>query len=128
VAIPLTSPLYVWDDMASYLNYVTNNEQTFQNPARFAMLLFGPLFVVLLRSIHDLAPHEKRPLTRIALCFGLAVAALTGINYFVQLTAFRLSILRGETEGLEQIVQANPFSAISAINVLGWTLFFSLSS
>jgi hypothetical protein len=70
VAIPLTSPLYVWDDMASYLNYVTNNEQTFQNPARFAMLLFGPLFVVLLRSIHDLAPHEKRPLTRIALCFG----------------------------------------------------------
>mgnify|MGYP005855817565 CR=1 FL=1 len=128
VAIPLTSPLFSWTNLPGYLAYVSNYDQFFQNLARFAMLLFGPLFVLLLSSIHDLAIGEKRILARIGLCFGVIFAALTSTNYFVQLSAVRLSILRGETQGLEQIVQANPLSAISAINVLGWSLFLGLSS
>lgn len=34
----------------------------------------------------------------------------------------------GETAGLEQAVRANQYSAMSAVNMLGWTLFFGLSS
>ena len=128
VAIPLSSPLFIWTNLADYSAYVRNNPQFFQNLARFAMLLFGPLFVALLSSIYDYASDETRPLARIGLCFGVIFAALTGINYFVQLSAVRLSILKGDTQGLEQLVQANPVSMASAINMLGWTLFLGLGS
>jgi hypothetical protein len=55
-------------------------------------------------------------------------AVLVGGFYFVQLSAVRLSVLKEQWDGLEQIVQANPYSALSALNMLGWTLFFGLSS
>jgi hypothetical protein len=55
-------------------------------------------------------------------------AAMIGIHYFVQLTAVRLSIQQGQLTGMEQIVQANPLSAVSAINMLGITLFLGLAS
>ena len=128
VTIPLTSPLFIWTNMPDYLAYVGRYNQFFQNLARFAMLLFGPLFVLLLSSVYELADGERRLLARISLSFGVIFAALTSLNYSVQLSSVRLSISRGETQGLEQIVQANPLSAMSAINVLGWSLFFGLSS
>jgi hypothetical protein len=46
----------------------------------------------------------------------------------VQVTAVRLSLQHNQLAGLEQIVQANPFSAVSAINMLGFTLFLGLAS
>jgi hypothetical protein len=55
-------------------------------------------------------------------------AALTAISYFVQLSAVRLAIQKNAIEGLEQVVQANPISAVAAINVLGWSLFLGLAS
>jgi hypothetical protein len=128
VAIALSPPLYTWTNLANYLTYVQSHNQFFPNLARLTMLLFGPLFVILLNSIHDYASDETRLLARISLCFGVIFAALTGIHYFVQLSAVRLSIASGATQGLEQLVQANPNSAISAINLLGWSLFLGLSS
>ena len=71
---------------------------------------------------------ERKLLARIGLSFAIIFAALTGINYFVQLTAVRLAIQKDVTAGLEQIVQANPISAVAAVNVLGWSLFFGLAS
>jgi hypothetical protein len=128
VAIPLTSPVFIWKDLAGYVAYVSNNNQFFQNLARLAMLLFGPLFVILLNCIHDYASPDRRLLVRISLCFGVAFAALTGINYFIQLSAVRQNISLGELQGLEQLVQANPYSAVAAINLLGWSLFLGLAS
>ena len=46
----------------------------------------------------------------------------------MQLTAVRLAIQKDVPAGLEQIVQANPISAVAAVNVLGWSLFFGLAS
>jgi len=37
-------------------------------------------------------------------------------------------MLHGHTEGLEHFIQLNPDSVIVAINMLGWTVFFGLSS
>lgn len=128
VAIPFTSRPFTWTSLSDYVTYVRASSQVFQNLARLTMLVFGPLWVVMLNSIYDYAPADKRFLARISLCFGVMFAVLTGINYFVQLSAVRLSIARGEFQGLEQIVQANPWSAISAINLLGWSLGLGLSS
>ena len=128
VAIALTPPLFTWTNLADYAAFVDQRSQIYQHIARFAMLLFGPLFLVLLNSIHEGAAVDKRLLTRTSICFGIGFAVLTGAHYFVQLSSVRLSLLRGELQGLEQVVQANPLSAMSAINMLGWTLFLGLSS
>jgi hypothetical protein len=128
VAIALKPPLFIWTGLPDYITYVENNDQFFPNLARLMMLVFGPLYVLMLSSIHELLGGEKRHLARISLCFGAAFAVLTGINYYLQLSAVRISIQKGETQGLEQVLQANPYSAVAAINVLGWSLFFGLSS
>ena len=128
IAIPLTGPLFIWHDLAGYLAYVRSGHTLFQDLARWMMLLFGPLVVILFASLTELVRDERKLLGRIGLSFAVIFAALTGINYFVQLTTVRLAIQKDVIEGLEQIVQANPISAIAAINVLGWSLFFGLAS
>lgn len=128
IAIPLTGPLFIWSDMAGYLAYVRSGHTFFQDLARWMMLLFGPSVVILFACLYELASGGRKLLARIGLSFAVIFAALTGINYFVQLTAVRLAIQKNVTAGLEQIVQANPISAVAAINVLGWSLFFGLAS
>jgi hypothetical protein len=128
IAIPLTGPLFVWNSLEDYLAYVRNGNTFFQELARWMMLLFGPLIVILFASIYELSTGERRLLVRIGLSFAVIFAALTSINYFVQLTAVRIAIQKDIIVGLEQIVQANPISAIAAINVLGWSVFFGLAS
>ena len=39
-----------------------------------------------------------------------------------------MSLAAGHFEGIEQFIQANPLSALLAINMLGWTLFLGLAS
>lgn len=128
VGILLTSPLFMWTNLEDYIFYTQHYGQSLQHLARFLMLLFGPLFVVLLNCIHDTTLPDRRVLSRIALSFGIAFAVLSSINYFVQLSTVRLSLASGQTAGLEHIVQANPYSTITAINMLGWTLFLGLAS
>ena len=128
VAIALTAPLFVWTNIADFMTYAQGNGRFFQYLAQFFMLLFGVLYVVLLNCIHELAPADRKILSRISLSFGLIFAALISVNYFVQISTVRFYLNRGEFTGLEQILQANPHSAVSAINMLGITLFFGLSS
>lgn len=92
------------------------------NIARCCPFQHAPVWTVICRAAKfylRLYSPGKKLLARIGIDFGLAFAVLTGINYFVQLSAVRLSLLKGELQGLEQIVQANPISGISAINMLG---------
>jgi hypothetical protein len=128
VAIPLTGPLFIWSNLADYLVYVRSGHTSYQDLARLMMLLFGPLLVILFASIHELSTDERRLLARIALYFAVIFTTLTAINYFIQLSAVRLAIQKDAIGGLEQIVQANPISAVAAINVLGWSLFLGLAS
>ena len=121
-------PVFQWTNMQDYLAYSNPASQPFKSTAQLMMLLFAPLYVLMLNSIYDLAGAEKKALARGALLLGIIFAALISMHYFVQLSAVRLGIAKGQVTGLEQFVQANPASAISAINMLGWTLFFGLSS
>jgi hypothetical protein len=127
-AILLSSPLFTWTSLTDYVAYVGQYGGPFRPLAQFAMLLFGLSFVVLLNAIHECARGERRILTRIGVGFGLLFAAAVGIHYFAQLSAVRLNMLAGRIEGLEHFVQANPYAVLSAINMLGWTVFLALAS
>jgi hypothetical protein len=127
-AVAFSSPSCPWTSAADYITCARNSRSFFKDLAQFAMLLFGPLYLLLLNSIHQVTSPEHRVLTRAGLLFGSLFAALSSTFYFIQLTAVRFSVLHGESDGLAQIAQANPHSALLAANMLGWTLFFGLSS
>ena len=126
--IALTSPLFYWTNLQDYLVYEHTHSQFFQNTAKFFMLLFGPLYVLFINSFYEYATDNKKVLVRISLLFATAFAILSSLHYFVQLSAVRLNIMHGQTNGLEHFIQANPNSIMTSIDMLGWTLFLGLSS
>ncbi len=126
--VALTNPLFVWTNLSDYVSYTNAHSQVFKYIAQTSMLLFGPAFVIIVSCVHEKASLNLKVLTRIALGFAIVFAALIGIHYFVQVSTVRLNLSKGHFEGLEHFLQGKPDSAISAINMLGWTLFFGLSS
>jgi hypothetical protein len=129
VTLTINTPVFTtWTGLADYVQYATSNNLFWQQLARFMSLLFAPLFLFAVNAVHDMTRPEERILTRIALSCAVIFATLVGVHYFVQLSTVRLQIAAGDTAGLEQFVQANPTSAIMAINMLGWTLFLGLAS
>lgn len=128
IAIAVTQPLYTWTNLAEAVAYREAHGAFWATLAQTMMLCFGILYVLLLNSIYELTSVQHRFLMRTSLHFGLGFAILTGIHYFLQISVVRLNLLQGELAGLEQVMQANDHSAVSGINMLGWTIFFGLSS
>ena len=128
VAIFKVNPIFKWTTLADYIIYTGTYNQSFKYLAQAAMLVFAPAFLILLHSINDYASDDKKILSRISIGFGTIFAACMGIHYFVQISSVRLSIANGQIAGLEQFIQSNPTSVIAGINMVGWTLFFSLAS
>lgn len=127
-AILIVNPLYIWTDFASYLAYQQQHPQMFKYLAQATMLLYPLLFVLMLNSAWDTRPIETHTMMRGALLFGVGFAVLVSMHYWVQITAVRMNINAGTPDGLLQFIQAKPDSAMSAINLLGWTLFYGVSS
>jgi energy-converting hydrogenase Eha subunit C len=128
VAIFKINPIFEWTNLADFVAYTKNYNQSFKYLAQAAMLIFAPAFLIMLHSINDYAPEDEKILSRIGISFATIFAACIGINYFVQISSVRLSIAKGQIAGLEQFIQSNPISGIAGINMVGWTLFFSLAS
>ena len=128
VVIPVVNPSFTWTTLDSFLAHARAHDQTLVYVAQACMLLWGPIWVVVLSALQDYAAPARKGLARAALVLGIGFAILTGINYFTQITAVRFNIARGTTAGLEQFLQHKPDSIMAAINMLGWTLYFGLSS
>lgn len=95
-------------------------------PAFFAFLL-APTIVALFAAIHHSTAPDKRVLSQLGVLFAGIYAALTGINYFVQMTVVRQHIMSGETAGLALFVMANPASLMAAVDILGYFFLFLAS-
>lgn len=130
IGIALTSPLFFWTNIDDFISYIqANDSRFFQNLAYLFMLLVGPAYLLLLNSFYDVVDLvNEKSLVRISLLFGLAFAITSSINYFAQLSSVRLSINKGNLEGLEYFIQANPDSILASVAMLGWTFFLGLSS
>jgi hypothetical protein len=87
-------------------------------------LLLGPAMVVLMLSVHYYAPQDKKILSLAAAAFTILYAGLCGVNYFVQITVVRQSILNGDFVRLAPFIMANPQSAMLAIDTLGYFFLF----
>lgn len=90
-------------------------------------LLLGSSFLVLVVSIHQLAPSDKRVWSHAAVAFAIAYTVLISIVYFVQLTLVAPHLARGETEGIEMFI-FKPFdSFLYAVDILGYS-FMSMAT
>lgn len=128
VAIAALRPPFHWIDLADFLAFSQAHDQTLVYVAQACMVLIGPLYVAILSSLQEYAPPECKSSVRTALALSVVFAALTGVNYFTHITAVRFNIARGTVAGLEQFLQHKPDSVMAAVNMLGWTVYFGLSS
>lgn len=90
-------------------------------------LLLGPAFVVLLASLHEVAPAERKVWSLAGLAFAVAYLVLIGMNYFVQLTLVAPRMIRGETRGLEPFLFVPFDSFLYAVDILGYS-FMSVAT
>jgi hypothetical protein len=97
---------------------------TFCQACAFVTPLF---FVAFVAGLDASATSAYAALTRIALAASVAFAALSSVYYFVQLTLASAGPEGAEDAGLAQILQLNPRAVFTAVNILGWTLFFAVA-
>lgn len=128
VAILLHGKMFVWTNLADFVDYSNQYNSFFKDLAMVFMLVYSICYVIEMVCIEESVDPSRRFPAKLAGLFGLGFAVLTGINYFVQLTSVRLQIQTGNVAGLEQFIMSYPISGIAGINMLGWTVFLGLSS
>lgn len=78
-------------------------------------LLLAPTFVVLMVSLHYYAAPDKKIWSHLGIAFALIYAVMASVNYILQLTVVRLSIVNKETDGLAMFVMGNSHSIFWAL-------------
>ena len=120
-------PLPSWTTLAGFVASVKPASLAAATLSQVSAYFLGPLSLILLCSLHDYAPVDKKILTRIGVCCMIATMVLGNQMYFVHFNAMRLIHSKGALTGLEQFVEWNPGSAIAASGLLAWTFFWGLA-
>jgi len=90
-------------------------------------LFLGSSFLVLLVSIHQLTPPDRRIWSHTAVVFATAYTVLISIVYFVQLTLVAPRLARGQIEGIEVFLFVPFDSFLYAVDILGYS-FMSVAT
>lgn len=90
-------------------------------------LLLGSAFLVLVVTVHQLAPAERRVWSHAGVAFATAYATLISVVYFVQLTLVAPRLERGQTEGIEVFLFVPFDSFLYAVDILGYS-FMSVAT
>ncbi len=83
---------------------------------------------VVIITLHESVDQSRSVFTRLAVAAATIFVALSTLHYYVQWASVRQNVLKGDLEGLGHFVQFNFDSPLSAINMLGWTLFYGLAA
>lgn len=90
--------------------------------------LLSLLFVFMGAAVVRKTKEYKKIYGTIALVFGSIFLTLSTIHYYIQWTTVCAGLSSGNLSGLSMLVQSNFDSPVSAINILGWTLFFGVAN
>jgi len=90
-------------------------------------LLLGSSFLVLIVSIHQVAPPARRIWSHIAVVFATAYTVLVSVVYFVQLSLVAPRLARGQIEGIEVFLFVPFDSFLYAVDILGYS-FMSVAT
>jgi hypothetical protein len=87
----------------------------------------GSAFLVLIVSIHQIAPPERKVWSHTAVVFATAYTVLISLVYFVQLTLVAPRLAHGQTQGIEVFLFVPFDSFLYAVDILGYS-FMSVST
>jgi hypothetical protein len=90
-------------------------------------LLLGSSFLVLMVSVHYLAPGDRKVWSHVAVAFATAYTVLISLVYFVQLTLVAPRMAHGRVDGIEPFLFVPFDSFLYAVDILGYT-FMSVST
>lgn len=90
-------------------------------------LFLGSSFLVLVVSIHQLAPPDRRVWSHAAVAFATAYTVLISAVYFVQLTLVAPRLAQGRVEGIEEFLFVPFDSFLYAVDILGYS-FMSVAT
>ena len=125
---------YIAGQLAEWLGWLGSQggAESVSTPLGIVVLLtpslfLGSSFLVLVVSIHQLAPPDKRIWSHAAIAFGTAYMVLISIVYFVQLTLVGPRLSRGQIEGIEVFLFVPFDSFLYAVDILGYS-FMSVAT
>lgn len=90
-------------------------------------LFLGSSFLLLVVSIHQIAPRHRKIWSHSAVAFATAYAILISTVYFVQLTLVGPRLARGQVQGIEPFVFVPFDSYLYAVDILGYS-FMSVAT
>ncbi len=127
-AISTQSPLFIWTDLESYIQYTKEYNQFFQYLAKSFMIFFSLAYMILAFIFYELTTSVRKIYSKIGIAFVVMFALLSSLHYFIQISLVRFAIAGNDYAGLEHYIQSNPTSFLLALNMLGWTICLGLSS
>jgi hypothetical protein len=78
-------------------------------------------------ALHHTVPAGRRLFSLLGVVFSSAFMVMVSINRFVQLGVVRLSVLHGDTKGLERFLPYGTRSAMLTLEMVGWGFFLGLA-
>lgn len=110
------------------MQHVSSYPQLFKHLGMAAMIGFCCCYLVLVAAIAETLPPASRLFSELAKLLALGFVVVSGLAYFVQLTATRFQLEAGYGAEILQLTQSFPSSALNAANIFGWTLLYGLST
>ena len=90
-------------------------------------LLLGPAFLILMVSLHQATPPERRVWSHSAVVFATAYTVLVTLTYYVQLSWVAPRMAEGRVEGVEPFLFTPFDSFLYAVDILGYS-FMSVAA
>jgi len=90
-------------------------------------LFLGASFLLLMVSVHQIAPVDRKVWTHAAVAFATVYTALISINYYVQLTWVAPRLAAGRIQGMEPFLFTPFDSFLYAVDILGYS-FMSVAT
>lgn len=78
------------------------------------------VYLALVASVHELAPHGRRLASRLALALAVVTTSVLVTVYFVQFTVVPTSLAHGQTDGIALLTQYNPHGLFIALEEVGY--------
>ena len=127
VAVVVLFPMKPWINIQTHIVEFTGAYKAFFTATQILAWLLSLAFLFVSVVIYRITTEHKKILSTIGLMFALVFLTLSSMHYYIQWAAVNRGIATGNLEGLSMFVQSNFDSPISALNVIGWTLFFGMA-
>jgi hypothetical protein len=134
VLATLFSVTYVVAQLAEWAGWLgsAGGPESISTPLGIIVLLtpslfLGSAFLVLMLSVHQATPEERRIWSHAAVAFATVYTVLISLNYFVQLTWVGPRLSAGRPQGLEPFLFVPFDSFLYAVDILGYS-FMSVAT